>query len=777
LKPAEVAQSKFYESGLGKMVDPMGNSMGMQSITSDPFGIMKSHGGGLMPRHGYATDGEVVSDNPADKLNPEVERILGALKRVESSGRYDAVGPETRTGDRAHGAYQVMGQNVGPWTEAAFGQRMTPEEFRSSPKAQDAVARHQVGLNLERYGNPQDVASVWFSGRPVSEAGNSSDVTGTTTPEYLRRFTNALGATEGGLGASNRNYLSDIKNVSDRGREREERAGLNFEYPRQQRQQGDWMQRNQDWLVPILSGLGAMASSPSRYLGSAILQGLAGGATQYAGMQNRGEEQDIKRGELQVAQEQARTSALREETAQQQAALQVLDAFDRRYRRVQGPDGRAMFIDQTGGSPLTAEQHAQQRSTLFNALMSGRRGATALAGAQTPTTGSVFPPVAPQRDTQQPEPSVPAATPSTQPQVAPPPAQTPSQPSTQTTSQPPVDPERQAALAALRPFEQEVSRIEERMNAGRAQGFEPSAQDLELLKDARKHLNDLRYGREPIVLPNGDRINYFVRQQAEAASSAQDIQRRQEATNEAVKKTREEAQSYLSQTYPEAHELLSNMANLRQYVETNRGSQLLATLAGYGSQIPWVGEWIQQQGGALQAAVDAGNKEAVQQAFRTLAESAATRAPATGLREALMTVANTEVSPGAAYMMITNTMGRNEQQRAFYEAWLEAGQPDPLLFSQRWQRENPLHNFVQRAVDQTPYFAGMNDEQRRIMPVKRSDDPLREEQRPASQPGASGNQIQEQATRAFGAYEPDKYEYGVNPQTGRFARRPIAGGQ
>ena len=30
----------------------------------------------------------------------------------------------------------------------------------------------------------------------------------------------------------------------------------------------------------------------------------------------------------------------------------------------------------------------------------------------------------------------------------------------------------------------------------------------------------------------------------------------------------------------------------------------------------------------------------------------------------------------------------------------------------------------------------------------------------------------DQALQLFGSYEPDKYEYGTNPQTGKFARRP-----
>jgi hypothetical protein len=48
----------------------------------------------------------------------------------------------------------------------------------------------------------------------------------------------------------------------------------------------DWMGRNQDWLVPLLSGIGTMASSPSRYLGSAILQGVGAGAGTYETTQN-----------------------------------------------------------------------------------------------------------------------------------------------------------------------------------------------------------------------------------------------------------------------------------------------------------------------------------------------------------------------------------------------------------------------------------------------------------------------------------------------------------
>ena len=44
---------------------------------------------------------------------------------------------------------------------------------------------------------------------------------------------------------------------------------------------------SKDFVIPLLTGLGTMASSPSRYLGSAILQGLGGGASAYQGVQKQ----------------------------------------------------------------------------------------------------------------------------------------------------------------------------------------------------------------------------------------------------------------------------------------------------------------------------------------------------------------------------------------------------------------------------------------------------------------------------------------------------------
>ena len=110
-----------------------------------------------------------------------------AIASIESagSGDYAALGPVTKKGNRAYGRYQVMDFNIGPWTEKYLGRRMTPEEFLSSPEAQDKVFAGEFGSYVQKYGNPQDAASAWFTGQPLSEGGNRSDILGTTGNVYF----------------------------------------------------------------------------------------------------------------------------------------------------------------------------------------------------------------------------------------------------------------------------------------------------------------------------------------------------------------------------------------------------------------------------------------------------------------------------------------------------------------------------------------------------------------------------------------------------------------
>ena len=130
-------------------------------------------------------------------------RYAMALRQLESSGNYAALGPVvtkgTYAGDRAYGAYQVMGKNIPSWTQEALGVQMTPAQFLADSKAQDAVFNYQFGKSLDKYGNPADAASVWHSGRPLAKAAAAGATDGyMETKDYVAKF---MGYAENGVSA------------------------------------------------------------------------------------------------------------------------------------------------------------------------------------------------------------------------------------------------------------------------------------------------------------------------------------------------------------------------------------------------------------------------------------------------------------------------------------------------------------------------------------------------------------------------------------------------
>ena len=101
---------------------------------------------------------------------------------VETSGRKDGYTTVNKIG--ATGAYQVMPDNIGPWTKEALGHAMTQAEFIASPAAQDATARYMLGKSYKKYG-PEGAAAVWFSGQPNPDSKASDG--GNTVREYVNK--------------------------------------------------------------------------------------------------------------------------------------------------------------------------------------------------------------------------------------------------------------------------------------------------------------------------------------------------------------------------------------------------------------------------------------------------------------------------------------------------------------------------------------------------------------------------------------------------------------
>jgi hypothetical protein len=156
--------------------------------------VVIGEGGLAKPDAGGVYDADAV-------LMPNSTAHGPAIAGIETPGSkdpYAAIGPATRTGARAYGKYQVMDFNIGPWTKEVLGRELTPDQFRASPDAQEAVFNQKFGQGAK---SPQDAASMWFTGRPAAEGASSRAVTpagvpyGPTGRSYVDMFTKKLGPT------------------------------------------------------------------------------------------------------------------------------------------------------------------------------------------------------------------------------------------------------------------------------------------------------------------------------------------------------------------------------------------------------------------------------------------------------------------------------------------------------------------------------------------------------------------------------------------------------
>jgi hypothetical protein len=186
---------------------------------------------GFSNREGGPFEGKNVTEMTIDE----------ALEFANPSGAYGQYVARTRP-DKEHGvatplgAYQIVGRTLRGIKE---GMGLTGDELMT-PELQDQMAKWLY----DNYGEDQWAASA--GNGPAGAGGYSGGLSRSTS-----------GGDGRGLG-----FREFVR----------ENAG------------------NKDFLLSLLSGLGTMASSPSLYLGSAVLQGVGGAANTYmAREQQRGE--------------------------------------------------------------------------------------------------------------------------------------------------------------------------------------------------------------------------------------------------------------------------------------------------------------------------------------------------------------------------------------------------------------------------------------------------------------------------------------------------------
>lgn len=152
------------------------------------------------------------AEGMADRASPSAIPAIGAgepntyrdaIASIESagSGDYAAVGSTHPKLGRALGRYQMMEANIGPWSKAALGRAVTPDEFMADPKIQDQIFDHQFGQYVKKYGE-EGAAQAWIGGAGGVGKTSRTDSFGTSIGDYSSKFRAALGRPQAATAAS-----------------------------------------------------------------------------------------------------------------------------------------------------------------------------------------------------------------------------------------------------------------------------------------------------------------------------------------------------------------------------------------------------------------------------------------------------------------------------------------------------------------------------------------------------------------------------------------------
>ena len=297
--------------------EAVGSMNGMKMVdydraTSDAADRGHFYSGGLVPRHGYQQGGPPAEGvrEMANERRQLTERDIDYMARTMSreaanqgneglsgvghvilnrfqSGKYGADIPSIVQADK----------QFSPWNKEAIGTRADPRlmstddpSYVKSAQIARAISNGEIpdptrgALN---FANPDLTNADWVRkmaadpeairiGQHVfgTSKGAGTGVAPARVQLASRDTGTATDATSG--------FRATADDLANRFVRSSPGAG-----PQQGGEGLGGLMKSEKFWIPLLSGLGAMAASPSRYLGSAILTGLGGGAEAYANLQKQ----------------------------------------------------------------------------------------------------------------------------------------------------------------------------------------------------------------------------------------------------------------------------------------------------------------------------------------------------------------------------------------------------------------------------------------------------------------------------------------------------------
>lgn len=127
------------------------------------------------------------------------DAFLYGMRAIESGGNYKAVGPVTKSGDRAYGKYQIMGGNIVRWGKQYLGRNITIQQYRNSEQLQDELSEAVLRSYYDKYG-AAGAAAMWFSGEANPNSSASDGYL--TVKQYVAKMNKEAAKYTGGSSGS-----------------------------------------------------------------------------------------------------------------------------------------------------------------------------------------------------------------------------------------------------------------------------------------------------------------------------------------------------------------------------------------------------------------------------------------------------------------------------------------------------------------------------------------------------------------------------------------------
>ena len=466
------------------------------------------------------------------------------------------------------------------------------------------------------------------------------------------------------------------------------------------REPTNWFQKNQDWMVPLLTGLGTMVSSPSRYLGTALVQGLAGGAQSYAGMQRVTEDQLRAREALGVNRAQALIGQQREQNVERQLQENLFKRTLDQFGQLLPPDGRfpnGKYLDTETGQYVSPEQRWALAMRRVYGGMPAAGAAPVAPGARVTPPGIGAPP----STTQPPSPAdVPAPKPVAAPVTAPAPA--PGTTPTGTQIEHPVTPETNPVLMQR----EAAGLLAEADKVSSAGGFSQRVNELrERANNLIQRAKDIEQGRIPATGTNNNPYWGYK-------TLADEAERRNKSIGE-----EEQAALAHAQTGSMVESNLKRAAELLSRTPVGRSGETISFITNVATSLPGGAAFVPEFMKAIQATDETAKKLALEQAFAKLqaqAQAGTGRQTNLALIEMMQTVADPGRGPAAQYEVITRSLAQKLQDDAWYSSLSKKPANMPLYeWRQQFDKQNPFDSFVDKSKAGMAGFAGMTPEIRR----------------------------------------------------------------